>query len=649
MSLIFIPKAIEEESAASLILRATEKNGYRSSTSFIYAYNLKVHTKSLNAFFANREKFRVLLNHLELDYEYEKLAPLSVGPTKRHLKELTNQLFPENFLGADATKLCPVCIAEKHYLRKIWLFKHITICIWHKTKLISECPNCGTLMTANRRAIHLCYHCEYDFREQKDHELINSTELKANQWFISCLEEKSLINLNKINKLFNLIKSTRILYPNIQIYLSDIVIAYYYFNNKIEYQNSILKIAQDNINIIHPRLLLIYFIAFEKKNSESLCNVLLGLQNIDCAKNTVEYFFSKRFACIALNISASTLHRNYLPDLSSSSKISSKVIEDILTGKKKKITPIEIEHDKYCDIKQLSKLLAINYDLANKLFYHSNIFQVESLKLGSKTIKVIKFKDFLKFDKKYILASCFAESLGINPAIIYKRLKFLSILPVYGPEINNIPINIYLRKDLESITKEKILDITSYERRIVNKNFMKFQIQLEIQYICDRLKINKMQFNKLVKCRLIENWDYKEHKCFFNRCKVNDIFRLTNSNDHLTIDEAREVLQVSKNWFFKYWVTTGFIEVIDLCLWRLVSKQQVEEILKIKQNYFTGTEASKFLGMQSSHVTNLVSQKIITPVYLGKDPKIRLFKKEDIFALKDEYSKTNYLDNLAKT
>jgi len=361
MSLIFIPKAIEEESAASLILRATEKNGYRSSTSFIYAYNLKVHTKSLNAFFANREKFRVLLNHLELDYEYEKLAPLSVGPTKRHLKELTNQLFPENFLGADATKLCPVCIAEKHYLRKIWLFKHITICIWHKTKLISECPNCGTLMTANRRAIHLCYHCEYDFREQKDHELINSTELKANQWFISCLEEKSLINLNKINKLFNLIKSTRILYPNIQIYLSDIVIAYYYFNNKIEYQNSILKIAQDNINIIHPRLLLIYFIAFEKKNSESLCNVLLGLQNIDCAKNTVEYFFSKRFACIALNISASTLHRNYLPDLSSSSKISSKVIEDILTGKKKKITPIEIEHDKYCDIKQLSKLLAINY------------------------------------------------------------------------------------------------------------------------------------------------------------------------------------------------------------------------------------------------------------------------------------------------
>jgi hypothetical protein len=178
---------------------------------------------------------------------------------------------------------------------------------------------------------------------------------------------------------------------------------------------------------------------------------------------------------------------------------------------------------------------------------------------------------------------------------------------------------------------------------------MKFQIQLEIQYICDRLKINKMQFNKLVKCRLIENWDYKEHKCFFNRCKVNDIFRLTNSNDHLTIDEAREVLQVSKNWFFKYWVTTGFIEVIDLCLWRLVSKQQVEEILKIKQNYFTGTEASKFLGMQSSHVTNLVSQKIITPVYLGKDPKIRLFKKEDIFALKDEYSKTNYLDNLAKT
>ncbi|WP_223852333.1 hypothetical protein [Acinetobacter seifertii] len=245
----------------------------------------------------------------------------------------------------------------------------------------------------------------------------------------------------------------------------------------------------------------------------------------------------------------------------------------------------------------------------------------------------------MKFDKKYILASCFAESLDINPAIIYKRLKFINILPVYGPEINEIPINIYLRKDLESITKEQILDIATYERRTENKSFLKFKLQLEIQYICDRLKINTMQFNKLVKCGLIEKWDYKEHKCFFNRNKVNDIFRFTNSNDHLTIDETREALQVSKNWFFKYWVITGFIEVIDLCLWRLVPKQQVEEVLKIKENYFTGVEASKFLGMQNSHVTNLASQEIITPVYLGKGPKIRLFRKEDIFALKEKYSK----------
>ncbi|MDC4990927.1 TniQ family protein [Acinetobacter baumannii] len=649
MSLIYIPIPNEDESAASLILRATEKNGYRSSTSFIYAYNLKVHTKSLNAFFANREKFRVLLNHLELAPEYEKLAPLNVGPTKRHLKELDNQLFPENFLSADATKLCPLCIAEKLYLRKSWLFKHLTRCIKHKTKLISECSNCGTLMTANRRAIHLCYHCEYDFREHKFIESINSAELKANEWFISCLEAKSLINLNKINKLFNTINSTRSLYSNIKIYLPDIVIAYYYFNNKIEYQNSILKIAQDNINIIHPRLLLIYFIAFEKKNSESLYNLFSGLLNINYVPNTSEYFFSRRLACIALNISSTNLERNYLPELSSTSKISSQVIEDILTGKKKKINPIKIEHDKYCDIKQLIKLLGVNYDLANKLFYHSNIFQVESLKIGQKSIKAIKIKDFFRFDKKYILASCFAESLDINPAIIYKRLKFINILPVYGPEINKIPINIYLRKDLENITKEQILDITNYERRTVNKSFMKFQLQIEIQYICDRLKINKMQFNKLVKCGLIENWDYKEHKSFFNGKKVNDIFRITNSNDHLTIDEARDILQAPKNWFFKYWVLTGFIEVIDLCLWRFVSKQQVEEVLKIKEKYFTGVEASKFLGMQSSHVTNLVSQEIITPVYLGKGPKIRLFKKEDIFTLKDEYSKINYLNDLEKS
>lgn len=88
------------------------------------------------------------------------------------------------------------------------------------------------------------------------------------------------------------------------------------------------------------------------------------------------------------------------------------------------------------------------------------------------------------------------------------------------------------------------------------------------------------------------------------------------------------------NWLRQYWCKTGFLTIEELVYWRLVKRDQLNEILKLKEEYLTGAEASNILGMPHSHITNLQKQKLIKPYYMGKtDHKIRLFKREDVLIL----------------
>jgi hypothetical protein len=93
------------------------------------------------------------------------------------------------------------------------------------------------------------------------------------------------------------------------------------------------------------------------------------------------------------------------------------------------------------------------------------------------------------------------------------------------------------------------------------------------------------------------------------------------------------------NWMKKYWCDTGFLNVEDLVYWKLIPREEFSEVVKLKEVYMTGAEASKLLGMRHSHITNLQKQGLIHPYYLGKiDTKIRVFKRDDIIRIKNENS-----------
>lgn len=69
-----------------------------------------------------------------------------------------------HFVRREKPKICPPCLAEQNYCRKIWELSPITACPHHQCLLIDHCPNCNRKINWTRPALNIC-HCEFDFRK----------------------------------------------------------------------------------------------------------------------------------------------------------------------------------------------------------------------------------------------------------------------------------------------------------------------------------------------------------------------------------------------------------------------------------------------------------------------------------------------------
>lgn len=61
------------------------------------------------------------------------------------------------------TKICPLCLSEASYSRKVWDISAVTSCPIHSCMLIDKCPGCGRTLRAVRRSTAECS-CGYDLR-----------------------------------------------------------------------------------------------------------------------------------------------------------------------------------------------------------------------------------------------------------------------------------------------------------------------------------------------------------------------------------------------------------------------------------------------------------------------------------------------------
>jgi len=91
-----------------------------------------------------------------------------------------NQQIPHNFVKREKPKICPTCLIEQNYCRRVWELSAITACPHHECLLIGCCQNCQRRINWKRPKLNVC-ECEFDFRQSAITRL-KTEELKLTEY-----------------------------------------------------------------------------------------------------------------------------------------------------------------------------------------------------------------------------------------------------------------------------------------------------------------------------------------------------------------------------------------------------------------------------------------------------------------------------------
>jgi len=77
------------------------------------------------------------------------------------LKNLESKHYIDKFLLSFAihgwkSKVCPLCLNEKNYIRKLWSLSIYNVCHLHSCKLIKDCPKCGIEINISNIPLSSC-------------------------------------------------------------------------------------------------------------------------------------------------------------------------------------------------------------------------------------------------------------------------------------------------------------------------------------------------------------------------------------------------------------------------------------------------------------------------------------------------------------
>lgn len=637
----------DDESPISFLLRTAELNAHSSIFNLVGKENYQsIIKKSLNYHLADDVRFSLVLNALNIDSEYACLAFERSGPTNRSPRIIGAIEVPHELFELDNIRYCPLCLAEKAYLRKTWMLKPIYACPIHSCFLIDSCPNCENPITS-KAGVQNCASCDFELDKAPIREV---KSIETIYWFIDVLN----FNSNKLFKEFaacwnafnNFFKFDRS-NTDLKVFLS----VYEYFHNP---ELSALKLGaliNSRINYSHPRVQLIPFLKYERyfkqhiktveenanqyKISEKSISIKLKNHQIKRILKVSRFELEKLIENDYLRLEGKELYRG---------NILSTAIENFLTDGENDNKPVSDTLNtipicnNHIDLKEISESLEINYETARKLA-NMGWFNIERNELTVGETKQFSKKKLHEFDNKYTLVALLAKQLKVNPTNLVEKLVSIGIKPVHGPHIDSTPINIFLKTDVQHISTADLEVIQHYPTRTGRQKDKLESITTSTDYYSLKeaaalLGISPNKVAVLVQRGILSKDKSDPLSVQIQTSSLLSLKKKLDSEDHIPYSEAAKQLSCPINWMKKYWCETGFLQIEDLVYWKFVNKYELTEVLKLKEEYITGAEASTLLGMRHSHITNLQSQNLITPYYLGKtDKKVRLFKKVDILKL----------------
>ncbi len=156
--LLRTPQPYEDESLAGYLIRLNESNYYDSPSWILQLADLHINR---GIHLVNNLNEPSQLSQL-IQVTDEQLRLMASLPYQL-VSEVDSQQYIIYKFYKYALKLCPYCLTESAYCRKIWDWDLVKACCLHQCVLISKCPGCQKNIRWSRPAVTRC-RCDFDFR-----------------------------------------------------------------------------------------------------------------------------------------------------------------------------------------------------------------------------------------------------------------------------------------------------------------------------------------------------------------------------------------------------------------------------------------------------------------------------------------------------
>jgi len=195
LPLLHRPIPFKDEAPGSFLLRTTEYNGWKSPSSLLIAHRYSYSNNStinLESIMCDQKKWEEVLESLGItDNTAQVICYNRLGLSHRGNINLLGVSIPWNKLRLHVPAICPQCIAQNQYHKKIWDFKLITACSIHKVRLVDSCPKCKEKINWNRKYVSRCK-CGKKFEAFTS----ESCDVDTTKYFESLIKNKDMTELN---------------------------------------------------------------------------------------------------------------------------------------------------------------------------------------------------------------------------------------------------------------------------------------------------------------------------------------------------------------------------------------------------------------------------------------------------------------------
>jgi len=154
------PIVFDDETAASVLIRAAEANGHTNVYQLLSGTGIKINEPSLKACLIDRERYRHLVRAVGFNDDTATRAFKRVDDSRNSPRHYGTITIPDRcFRRDDASTFCAQCLKDRPYWRQLWLIRPFAACIAHKCLLVDRCRNCGRVPSIGRGELARCNHC----------------------------------------------------------------------------------------------------------------------------------------------------------------------------------------------------------------------------------------------------------------------------------------------------------------------------------------------------------------------------------------------------------------------------------------------------------------------------------------------------------